>query len=185
SPIGKKPPQQSAFARIERQRPGLPSSKVCRITQGAPSALACDLVDTSSRKLAPPQATARPVGDCRALGLTLPGKWRRIEQAMDMHDKVAHVRVVHRALRRRLPGRVGLRVARKDADDIKSSKVVELNLGQRLKLAAEDEMQELLGSPGGAVANGHGYASLSDAAALGPGSARRSTSSPNLRTRPG
>src|SRR5437016_3536855 len=50
----------------------------------------------------------------------------RIEQPMQMDDEIAHLSVVDRLLRLRLPGRIGGRVAGIDADDIETVDVLEL-----------------------------------------------------------
>src|SRR5262249_37144262 len=68
-----------------------------------------------------------------------------IEQAVDVHDEVAQHGIVDRALRRPPPGLVGLGVVRVDADDVEGAEVAELCSLERLQLAAENQMQELLG----------------------------------------
>src|SRR5262249_52888488 len=56
----------------------------------------------------------------------------RIEQAMHVHDEVAHVSVVDGLLRLRLPGRIGGRIVRIDADDIELVEILELDVLQLL-----------------------------------------------------
>ena len=74
--------------------------------------------------------------------------WRRVEQARNVYDKIAQLRVVDAAPRRRLPGPVGFSVARIDADNIKSGEVCNRDIRRRLEPAAEADMQKLLASLG-------------------------------------
>src|SRR5262245_28285473 len=104
----------------------------------------------------PPQAGARPVGDCRA-----PAQFPHrlggdgIEQAMDVHNKVAHMRIVDGLLGRGPPSLIGLGVARVDADDVEPIEVFEFHVRQVLELAAKDEMEQLLCWSCGADRRGH------------------------------
>jgi len=68
-----------------------------------------------------------------------------IKQPMHVHDEIAHVGVVDGLLRLRLPGRVGGRVVRIDADDIQLVEILELEVVQILQLATKDKVQKLLG----------------------------------------
>src|SRR4051812_42174347 len=67
------------------------------------------------------------------------------EQPVQMHDKVAYCRVVHRQLSPFLPGSIGCRVVRIDADNIERVKIAKAHLVERRQLAAEHQMQELVG----------------------------------------
>ena len=67
----------------------------------------------------------------------------RIEQTVQMHDEIAHLSVVDRRLRLRLPGRKGARVIGKDAHDVERREILELDPVNARQLPAEDEMQEL------------------------------------------
>ena len=66
---------------------------------------------------------------------------------MKVNDEVAHLRVVHGALRHRLPGLVGLRVVRIHADEVERVEVCELHVVERFELATEHEVEQLLGGP--------------------------------------
>src|SRR3954452_21115862 len=48
-----------------------------------------------------------------------------VEQAVQMDDEVAHLRVVHRALRLGPPGDMGRRIVRIDADDLDVVEILE------------------------------------------------------------
>src|SRR4051794_5312097 len=74
----------------------------------------------------------------------LPRSGLRVEQPVQVHDEVAHVRVVDGRLRLALPGGVGGGVIRKHADDVEIGELLELVPLEARELAAEDEMQELL-----------------------------------------
>src|SRR5262249_7725498 len=63
---------------------------------------------------------------------------------MQVHDEIAHLRVVHGALRLRLPGRVGARVVRVEPDDVDLVDVLEPDVIDIRQLTAENEMQQLL-----------------------------------------
>ena len=69
-----------------------------------------------------------------------------LEQAMHMHDEIAHLRVVDGALRLRLPGRVGGRIVRIDADDVELVEILEFDAGDALLLDAELQMKKLVGA---------------------------------------
>src|SRR5918996_4864342 len=69
----------------------------------------------------------------------------RVEQAVQVDDEIAHMGVVDGLLRRRLPGRVRRLVVRIDADDVELVEIDELGPARVLELAAEHQMQELLG----------------------------------------
>src|SRR5215471_7982564 len=71
----------------------------------------------------------------------------RIEQAMQMDDEIAHLGIVDGLLRSRFPCRIGGRVVGVDADDVELVEVFEFDIVERRELAAEDEMQQLLGLP--------------------------------------
>jgi len=61
-----------------------------------------------------------------------------------MDNEVAHLGVVDRLLRLRLPGAVGAGVVRLDPDDVELTEILELDVVDLRELAAEDEMQKLL-----------------------------------------
>ena len=61
-----------------------------------------------------------------------------------MHDEIAHMRVVDGAVGGVLPGVVGFRVIRIDADDVERLQVAELDPVERGELAPEHEMEQLL-----------------------------------------
>jgi len=63
---------------------------------------------------------------------------------MQVHDEIAHMRVVHARLRLGLPGRVGGGVVRVDPDDVQLRKVPEIDGIEAGKLAAKNKVQELL-----------------------------------------
>src|SRR6202011_2502708 len=80
--------------------------------------------------------------DLRRLLETLSrGRW--IEKPMQMHDEIAHLRIVDRRLRLRFPGSIGSCVIREDADDIERIEILEFDALDARQLAAKDEMQEL------------------------------------------
>src|SRR5947208_1614920 len=91
--------------------------------------------------------------------------WRRrgvgIEKAMQVDDEIAHLRVVHGALRHRLPGFVGFRVVRIHADEVELVEVGELDIVERFELAAEYEVEQLLAGPARGVCSGHDRSLLS------------------------
>src|SRR6185312_479509 len=74
-----------------------------------------------------------------------------VEQAVQMHDEVAHMSVVNGAVGGVLPGVVGLRVVWVDADDIELLEIAELDFAERRKLASEHEVKQLLTAFLGAV----------------------------------
>src|SRR6185436_13412190 len=111
---------------------------------------------------------SREARDPRASAAKASGAWLRrgvgVEKAVKVDDEVAHMRVVHGALRHRLPGLVGLRIARIHADDVQRAEVGELDVGERLELAAEHEVKQLLGWPALSVDSCHGASLLSRSA---------------------
>src|ERR1043166_1470619 len=62
---------------------------------------------------------------------------------MQMDDEVAHVRVVDRLLRLRLPGGIGAGVIGIDADDIEIVEVLELDGIEPREFAAEHQVKQL------------------------------------------
>src|SRR5215218_3934602 len=66
-----------------------------------------------------------------------------IEQPMQMHDEVAHLRVVDGLLRLALPYGISARVVRIEADDLDLAQVLELAGVERAQFAAEDQMKKL------------------------------------------
>src|SRR5215210_3916075 len=58
-----------------------------------------------------------------------------VEQTVQMHDEIAHMRIVDGLLRFCFPGRVGCRVIRKNADDIKLAKIAEFKIVDPRELA--------------------------------------------------
>src|SRR5437762_6950783 len=62
---------------------------------------------------------------------------------MQMHDEVTHLRIVDGLLRLCLPGIIGAGIIRIDADDVDLIEL-ELDAVDAFKLAAEDEVGELL-----------------------------------------
>ena len=69
----------------------------------------------------------------------------RIEQAMQVNDEIAHMSVVHGALRGALPGPVGAGIIGEDTDDIEVGRIAEIRPFQILKFAAEHKMEKLMG----------------------------------------
>src|SRR5258708_2362384 len=68
----------------------------------------------------------------------------RIEQTMQMHDEVTHLRVVDGLLRLRPPRHVGLGVIRIDADKVDLVEILEFDTSDVSEFAAQHEMQQLL-----------------------------------------
>src|SRR5262245_18483919 len=68
----------------------------------------------------------------------------RIEQPVHVDNEVAHMGVVHGLLSLRLPGRIGARVVRIDADDVDLIEILELDIGEVRELAAKNQMKQLL-----------------------------------------
>lgn len=64
-----------------------------------------------------------------------------VDQAVDVDDEVAGVRIVDRRSCLGLPGCVRLGVARKQADDVEPGAVREFDPARILELTAEDQMQ--------------------------------------------
>ena len=62
---------------------------------------------------------------------------------MHMDDEIAHVRIVDGLLGLRLPGRIGGRVVRVDADDVELVEIPELVAAKLGQLAAEHQMEQL------------------------------------------
>src|SRR5262245_38137661 len=79
----------------------------------------------------------------KPLVLLCAGLVLRIEQAMQVDDKVAHMGVVHGAMGGFLPRVIGLRVVGVDADDIEHLEVAELGSVERFEFAAEYKVQQL------------------------------------------
>src|SRR5262249_33420799 len=69
----------------------------------------------------------------------------RIEQPVQMHDEIAHMGVVDGLLRLRAPRRKGGGVIGIDADEVELVQILELGAVELRELAAEHEMQQLLG----------------------------------------
>ena len=67
-----------------------------------------------------------------------------IEETMQMHDEIAHVRVVNRLLCLRTPRRVGLGVIRINANDVDFLEILEFDISDPGEFAAKHEMQQLL-----------------------------------------
>ena len=68
-----------------------------------------------------------------------------IEQPVQMHDEIAHMRIVDGGLRFGFPSVARLCVIRIDADDIKLREILELGSVQMNEFTPEDEMGQLLG----------------------------------------
>src|SRR6266567_2679986 len=68
----------------------------------------------------------------------------RIEQPMHVDDEIAHLGIVNSLLRLGLPCRISAGIVRINADDIELIKVLEFVPAQIDKLAAEDQMEQLL-----------------------------------------
>src|SRR5438105_2592529 len=118
---------------------GVPICASCSVITGnSPSGSAGDGVTASRSATAPSALQATPSGPAGWSGGRL-----RIEQAVQMHDEIPHVRVVDGALRLALPGRVGAGVIGIDADDVDVRQVLEVDRVETVQLAAEDKMQQL------------------------------------------
>jgi len=78
----------------------------------------------------------------------------RIEKAVKVDDEIARHRAVHRLLGLRAPSPFGGRIVREDSHDVERVGVAERRAADAFQLAAEDEMQELLGFA--LVVLGHG-----------------------------
>ncbi|CAK06398.1 conserved hypothetical protein [Rhizobium johnstonii 3841] len=63
---------------------------------------------------------------------------------MHVDDEVAHMRIVDRLLRLRLPGRQRRGIIRENADNIETLQVTELDVIEAFQFAAKNEMQKLL-----------------------------------------
>ena len=70
--------------------------------------------------------------------------WLGVEQAMQMHDEIAHLGVVDGRLRLRLPRHIGGRVIGKHADDLHLIEVLEGVVFEIDQLAADNEVKQLL-----------------------------------------
>jgi hypothetical protein len=66
-----------------------------------------------------------------------------IEQPVQMHDEVAHMRIVDGTMSGVLPGVVGLGLVGIDADNVELLEIAELDSIERRQLAAEYEMKQL------------------------------------------
>src|SRR4029453_14284544 len=66
----------------------------------------------------------------------------RIGQPVHVDNKIAHVGVVDGLLSLCLPGRIGRRVVRKDADDVELVEVLEFDVSEILELAAKNKMKK-------------------------------------------
>ena len=66
-----------------------------------------------------------------------------IEEPVEMDDEVAHLGVVHRHLRLRLPGRMRGRIVREHADDVDLVEILEGVVLEIDQFAADDEMEQL------------------------------------------
>src|SRR5712692_8334102 len=64
-----------------------------------------------------------------------------VEQAVQMDDEIAHVRIVDRLLRLGLPGAVGRGIIGIDADDVELGEILELGVVELRQFAAEHEMR--------------------------------------------
>src|SRR5690606_24941147 len=67
----------------------------------------------------------------------------RVEQAVQMHDEIAHAGIIDGRLRARLPGIISRLVVGEDADDIEPGEIGEMDIVDAVQLAAKDEMQKL------------------------------------------
>ena len=67
----------------------------------------------------------------------------RIEQAMEVDDKIAHLRVVDRLLRARFPSRMSRGVVGVDADDVEFRQIPERHVLDARQLAPENKVQKL------------------------------------------
>ena len=66
-----------------------------------------------------------------------------VEQAMQMDHEIAHVGVVHRLLRLRLPRRIGGRVVGIYTDDVHLIEILERDVFEIGEFAADHEMKQL------------------------------------------
>src|SRR5581483_10419067 len=82
-------------------------------------------------------ARLKPLPSSRAI------RFARVEQPVQVHDEIAHMGVVHRAVGGVLPGVVGLGIVGIDADDVELLEVAELDLVERCQLAPEHKMKPL------------------------------------------
>ena len=67
-----------------------------------------------------------------------------VEQPVEMDDEIAHLRIVDRALGLGPPGRVRGGIVRIEADDLDVVEILEGVVLEVDKLAADDEMKQLL-----------------------------------------
>src|SRR5262249_35784884 len=68
----------------------------------------------------------------------------RIEQAVQMHDEVTHMRVINALLGLRLPGGIRGGVVGIDADDVQRAEIAKFDAIQVREFATEHKMQQLL-----------------------------------------
>src|SRR4029079_16025248 len=66
-----------------------------------------------------------------------------VEQPMQVHDEIAHMRVVDGLLRLGLPGPISARVIRKNTDHLDLVEVLEFRAVEVSQFAAKHKMQEL------------------------------------------
>ena len=69
----------------------------------------------------------------------------RVEQPVRVQDEVAHLCMVHGALRRILPCVISRFVARERPDKVQLGKVLELDAANVFQLTADDKVKKLLG----------------------------------------
>ena len=69
----------------------------------------------------------------------------RIEQPVQVNDEIAHLCIVDGLLRLGPPGRIGGGIIRINSDDVELVEVLELGAVECVELAAEHEMEQLLG----------------------------------------
>src|SRR5262245_37854419 len=93
-----------------------------------------ELRNLLANRIPPRPRSTRPI---RRRGL-------RIEQPMQVNDKIAHLRIVDGHLRLGLPGRVGAGIVRENADDVELVEILELGAVEPAQLAAEYKMKQLL-----------------------------------------
>jgi len=68
----------------------------------------------------------------------------RIEQTMQVHDEVTHLRVVDGLLSLRPPRRIGFGVIRIDTDNVDLVEILEFDTSDVSEFTAEHEVQQLL-----------------------------------------
>src|SRR5271168_4201002 len=67
------------------------------------------------------------------------------EQPVQMHDEIPHLCIIDGALRAGFPGRISARIVWKDADDVDVAEILEFDIRDVVELAAENEVEQLLG----------------------------------------